>query len=249
MTERKIIAASCALKELTESGQFEGHAAAFNLDLQNDRIRRGAFVETIAESGGRWPVLFGHDTGRVVGFSTEAAEDSKGLYVRGEFTLTSDEGRNAYETVKHAQKLKQPFGLSIGYRIRGEDGATFDEQTGIRTLKNVDVMEFSAVPLPANPKARMTGVKDLSEVRGWTLRDFENHLREAGFSLQTARAIASHSYEAIVSQREASGESKDDEVREARALMSWVAKETFLLKEMGIPLVRDSLGEGVSPER
>jgi hypothetical protein len=81
------------------------------------------------------------------------------------------------------------------------------------------------------------------------LPDFENHLREAGFSLQTARAIASHSYEAIVSQREASGESKDDEVREARALMSWVAKETFLLKEMGIPLVRDSLGEGVSPER
>ena len=43
-----------------------------------------------------------HNTGRVVGFSTAAEEDSKGLRVEGEFTFASDEGRNAYATVKHA---------------------------------------------------------------------------------------------------------------------------------------------------
>jgi HK97 family phage prohead protease len=224
MTERKIIAASCALKELTESGQFEGHAAAFNLDLQNDRIRRGAFAETIAESGGRWPVLFGHDTGRVVGFSTHAEEDSKGLYVRGEFTLTSDEGRNAYETVKHAQRLKQPFGLSIGYRIR-ENGAELDTRTGLRVLHDLDVLEFSLAAIPANPKARMTGVK----ADDWTIRDLEQYLRDGGLSKEAAIAIAAGGFKAL--DRRDADEGKSDEMREAHSLMSWVARESFLLKE------------------
>src|SRR5262245_58944172 len=160
MSERKIFNAPFALKELTETGQFEGWAAVFsNIDRQGDIIRKGAFAESIAESGGgRWPVLFSHDSGRCCGFSTAASEDSKGLFVRGEFTLDSDEGRNAAATCRHAQSLGQKFGLSIGYRIRGKDGATFDPETNVRTLRNIEVLEFSVCPIPANDRARLAHV-------------------------------------------------------------------------------------------
>src|SRR5512145_263773 len=195
--ERKVIACSFAFsKELTETGQFEGHAAVFgNVDLQGDKIKRGAFAETIEESGGRWPVLMAHNTGRVVGFSSGAEEDSKGLKVAGEFTLASDEGRNAYATAKHAAELGQKFGLSIGYSVRGEDGASYDENTNVRTLKNLTVYEFSLAAVPANPRARIAAVK--AAAGEMTIREFEEFLRESGFSKDAACAIASRGFKAV----------------------------------------------------
>jgi HK97 family phage prohead protease len=226
--ERKIIACSFAFsKELTEAGQFEGHAAVFgNIDLQGDKIKRGAFAETIEESAGRWPVLMAHSLGRVVGFSTGAEEDSKGLKVAGEFTLDSDEGRNAYATARHAAKLGQKFGLSIGYAIRGENGASYDESTNVRTLKNLTVYEFSLAAVPANPRARIAAVKELEDIHDWTIREFEKYLRESGFSKEAARAIASRGFKAF--DRSEADETPDDEG--ARALMSAVARESILLK-------------------
>lgn len=185
--ERKILACAFTFaKELTEAGQFEGHAAVFgNVDLQGDRIKRGAFKESIEESGGRWPVLFGHNTGRVVGFSITAEEDTKGLRVVGEFTLASDEGRNAYATAKHAAQLGQKFGLSIGYGVR-KDGADYDEETGIRTLKNLTVYEFSLAAIPANPRARIASVKDCA-----TVREVEHYLRSLGLDAGESRRLIS----------------------------------------------------------
>ena len=221
-TERKVIACSFAFtKELTEAGQFEGHAAIFgNIDLQGDKIKRGAFAESIEESGGRWPVLMAHNTGRVVGFSTGAEEDSKGLKVAGEFTLDSDEGRNAYATARHAMRLGQKFGLSIGYSIRGEDGASFDENTGIRTLKNLTVWEFSLASLPANPRARMTAVKGADS---WTIREFEEHLRDVGFSQAEAKRIASAGFNASGQRDVESG------LTAARDIMAALYYKQFLL--------------------
>jgi hypothetical protein len=125
----------------------------------------------------------------VVGFSTGAEEDSKGLKVAGEFTLDSDEGRNAYAVARHAAKLKQPFGLSIGYALRGENGATFDEATGVRTLKNLTVYEFSLASVPANVRARMTAVKSLDDCA--TVRDVEQWMREQGATGDQARRLIS----------------------------------------------------------
>lgn len=188
-SERKIIACPFALKELTEAGQFEGHAAVFgNVDLQGDRIERGAFTKAIAESGGKWPVLFGHNSGRVVGFSTGAEEDAKGLRVTGEFTLDSDEGRNAYATAKHAAQLGQKFGLSIGYGVR-KNGADFDEESGVRTLKDLKVYEFSLAAIPANPRARIANVKELADCG--TVREVEAWLKARGATGDEARQMIS----------------------------------------------------------
>jgi HK97 family phage prohead protease len=218
-SESKVIECAFALKELTETGQFEGHAAVFgNVDLQGDRIKRGAFAETIAESAGRWPVLFGHNTGRVVGFSTTAEEDTKGLRVEGEFTLSADEGRNAYATAKHAAGLGQKFGLSIGYGVR-EGGADYDADTGIRTLKNLTVYEFSLAAIPANPRARIAHVKDLDACR--TVRDVERILCSLGLSDTEAKHLIS----LCKGQRDA--DSRDALEREAEERQARIESELF----------------------
>jgi HK97 family phage prohead protease len=185
--EKKAFVCELAFKEVTEDGQFEGHAAVFgNVDLGGDRIKRGAFTRTLAETGGKWPVLMGHMMARPVGFSTGGEEDSKGLLVRGEFTLGADDGRNAYALAKHAAKLKQPFGLSIGYGV-GKDGAKFNSDTGVRDLSDLDVYEFSLAAVPMNPRARVARVKAAGE--RYTEREIEGILRDAGFSISETKCL------------------------------------------------------------
>lgn len=186
---------------IDKDGQFEGHAAIFgNIDLQGDRIMRGAFADTLRETKGRWPILMAHRLDSVIGFSTHAEEDSKGLFVQGELTLGSTAGRDAYESMKHALSLRQRPGLSIGYRVRGEDGAEMNDRRGIRILKNLDVMEFSLAAVPANPEARTLRIKSVAE---WTEREFEEHLRDAGLSREAAKRFVLRGYGGLNDQRDA----------------------------------------------
>lgn len=189
MPETKQFTCSFEFKELTENGQFDGHAAVFgNVDLQGDRIKRGAFARTLEATRGRWPILMGHLMSRVVGFSLGAEEDAKGLAVTGEFTMDSDEGRNAYATARHAARVKSPLGLSIGYGI-GKDGAKFNSESGVRDLTDLDVYEFSLAAVPANPRARVGRVKAAGAL--WTVRECEEILRDAGFSQSEAKCLIS----------------------------------------------------------
>jgi uncharacterized protein len=168
-------------------GRFSGLASTFgNVDLQDDRMMRGAFTDTLKESKGLVPVLMGHIGSRIVGFVVEAAEDSKGLHVTAEFTLDSDEGRNAYAITKHAAKLGHKLGLSVGYQIR-PDGSKM-EANGVRQLLAVNLFEVSIAAIPANPRARITGVKaeDIS-----TISEVEDALRDAGFSRNEAKTLVS----------------------------------------------------------
>src|SRR4029079_7692273 len=185
--ERKVLSCEISFKELAEDGQFEGHAAIFNnIDLGGDRIKRAAFKRTIEETGGKWPVLMGHLMARPVGFSTGAEEDSKGLKVYGEFTLGSDDGRNAYALPKHAARLRQPFGLSIGYGIP-EGGSKYNGETGVRDLTDITVHEFSLAAGPLNPRARIGTVKAAGEPL--SEREIEAILRDVGLSQNDAKCI------------------------------------------------------------
>ncbi len=179
---------------VSDTGVFEGYASTFNnVDLQGDIVQPGAFTATLKKSRGIVPILMAHSSGRPVGYGLEAAEDEKGLWVKGQFTVGSDDGRNAYETIKHAVDVGHKFGLSIGYRIP-DKGSEWDESTGVRKLKKIDLLEYSLAAVPANPQARVTGVKSDSE---WTIREFEKHLRDVGFSVQAARTITSRGFAAI----------------------------------------------------
>jgi len=175
-------------------GKFEGYASTFgNRDLQGDIVEKGAFAETLRVNGGRVPILMGHVMQRIVGFGTHAEEDPKGLRVEGEFTLDSDEGRNAYAIARHASKVGHKLGLSIGYRPR-KDGVEWDEATGVRRLKSLDLYEYSLAAIPANPRARISRVKSVGE---WMPRDIEEILREAGVPKEAARGIVAKGFNAL----------------------------------------------------
>lgn len=214
------------LKQLAddEPGTFEGYVSTFrNVDRQRDMVMPGAFDRTLKETRGRVPVLMGHQMSRIVGFGTHAEVDSRGLKVRGQFTLDSDEGRNAYATLKHATLVKHPLGMSIGYMV-AEDGAEYDEARGVRRLKDIDLLEYSIAAVPANERARFTGVKSAL----WTARDFEEYLREAGLSREAAKRFVLRGYSAL-DQRDADGGSHKGadaafaaELRELRDFISLI---------------------------
>jgi HK97 family phage prohead protease len=199
---------SFEVKELSEDGIFTGYAAVYgNKDLGGDVLEREAFAENLTEHKGKVPILFNHSWMRPIGYGLEAKEDDHGLLVVGEFTLDSTDGRDAYATARHAQKRKQPHGLSIGYSIRGEDGAEMRGQ--VRRLKKLNLHEYSMAVFPMNPKARIREVKS-----GATLRECEEYLRGYGMSGSEAKRFLSavevardvSTYAADPPQRDVSGD-------------------------------------------
>ena len=173
------------VKVLDEPGRVEGYASTFsNVDRQGDVMLPGSFTATLRENKGRVPMLYGHLMSKVVGFGIEATEDDKGLKVVGEFTLDSDDGRNAYAIAKHAAKLNNKLGLSIGYGVR-KDGAEWDEAAGVRRLKAVNLYEWSIAPVPANPRASIGRVKGAAA--GMSASELRAVLMQVGFTQAEAR--------------------------------------------------------------
>lgn len=178
-------------------GTLQGYGAVFGIvDSYGDVIERGAFAETLKEweeRGKLPPMLLQHGGGfqgsaddmLPIGKWTKMREDRKGLWVEGElFALDTERGRYIYEGLK-AGVLD---GLSIGFMVRESKLGTKPSEPA-RTLTNIDLWEVSIVTFPANPKARVTGVKAGFTPDEW--RDLEAGLREAGLSRTHARlAIA-----------------------------------------------------------
>jgi hypothetical protein len=75
-------------------------------------------------------------------------------------------------------------GLSIGYNTIDYE---YNNETKIRTLKEVELWEISLVTFPANVNATITGIKAFEEAKN--IREFENVLREAGLSFNQAKYL------------------------------------------------------------
>lgn len=149
-----------------EAGVFEGWAAAYGDpmgagDSYGDVIVPGAFAATLTElraKGQKVPILWQHDSDEVIGVCDpeDMREDDRGLYVKGQLVL---EVARARET-RALMAAGALGGLSIGY------SATLVEQPpkgslAWRILKAIALWEFSAVTFPANPDAKIAGVKAL----------------------------------------------------------------------------------------
>lgn len=184
------------VKEVAEDGTFTGYGSVFGVkDAYDEIVVPGAFSESIEQ---RKPaLLWQHRSGEPIGVYEEVREDSVGLYLKGKLALKTARGAEAYELLK----MNALSGLSIGFVTR-ED--SFDQKTGIRTLKKVDLWEVSLVTFPANDAARVTGVKDISQFT--TLSEVEDCLRDAGFSKSEALAIVAR-VKAIARSDSEAGES------------------------------------------
>ncbi|WP_420133966.1 HK97 family phage prohead protease [Rhodopseudomonas sp.] len=179
-------------KSLTDAGEFEGYASTFgNVDQGGDVVEPGAFIESVvkAKSDGRViPMLWQHDQTEPIGVWKDIAEDSKGLYVKGQLVLENDAtAQRAYGKLK----AKALGGMSIGYAIPAGGATPDDKRRGVMRLSKIDLREISLVTMPMNIQARVTGVKAILDGGALpTVREFEEHLRDAGFSKSLAAAIA-----------------------------------------------------------
>ena len=123
---------------------------------------------------------------------------------------------------KTAIKLIAEFGSLDGLSVSiymASDDYEYDEETGIRHIKNVQEMrEISLCTCPADNNARIITCKssdDLTELK--TVRDLESYLRDAGLPAKDAKALISASKRVIAADNEAAKAQR--EAAEAAAKM------------------------------
>ena len=126
---------------------IEGYASLWGVaDLNGDVVQPGAFADSLAKTGPEGVrMLHGHDASAVVGTWETAAEDARGLFVRGRIEDWSAGARLA-QALSRAGALD---GLSIGYRT-----ARARREGRLRVLSGVDLWEVSLVTFPMLPGAR-----------------------------------------------------------------------------------------------
>lgn len=184
------------LKFLAETGLFEGYASVFDvLDSAGDQIAPGAFKDSLEQwrlQNALPPLLWQHDTGEPIGVWREMFEDDHGLFVRGElFIKDITRAKEAYKLLQE----KVVTGLSIGYRTQE---SYREQETGIRILTKIDLMEVSMVTFPANHHARVSAVKSMFDAGIIpSEREFEAFLREAGLSRKQAKGMIAQGYKSL----------------------------------------------------
>lgn len=186
------------IKSLDEGGILEGYASVFGVqDSDGDVITKGAFSDSI-KSGKQIKMLWQHDAREIIGKWSEIREDDNGLYVKGSLILETQKGREAYALLKAGVLDAMSVGFNI---IEAGDGSRG------RVIEKLDLWEISLVTWGANPEAKITNVKSIT--------DFERFLRDAGYSRKQAKAITSHGYRAAFDQCDV-----DEEQEVAEALKS-----------------------------
>lgn len=181
------------IKAVEKDGFFSGYGSVFGvMDSYREIVAAGAFTDSLsarASKGRKLPVLWQHRSGEPLGVYQKVQEDKVGLYLEGR--LLVDDVARAREA--HAlMKAGAVTGLSIGYYVTDD---SWNEKDRIRTLKAVDLQEVSVVTFPANDEARVETVKTkLQAGQQPTLREFEELLREKGFSRADAEHIAVHGF-------------------------------------------------------
>lgn len=170
-----------------DDGSIEGYGSVFGVkDAYSDIVAKGAFAASLSahKAAGTMPaMLWQHDTDEPIGVWTEMSEDENGLRVKGKLLLEVERGKSAHALLK-AGALR---GLSIGFVSKEW---SYDRDTEVRTVTEIDLWEVSLVTFPANGKATVDSVKAaLDKVA--VPKDAEGILREAGISKADATAFVS----------------------------------------------------------
>lgn len=180
-----------SVKAVSEEGIVEGYGSTFGgaPDSYGDVVMPGAFAESLVrhKREGTMPLLlWGHNSHELpIGNWVDMAEDGKGLWVKGELDLEDPVGQRVHKALKR----KSVRGLSIGYETKAS--RPDPKRQGVTLLEQVELWEVSVVNFPANRRSLVTGVKASLEAGNLpSLPEFEEFLREAGFSKTQAAAIA-----------------------------------------------------------
>lgn len=145
-------------KPESAEGYLSGYLSTFNnADHDGDIIRQGAFTKTLKER--RPKVLYYHDHRDPIGVLMYAKEDNKGLYGVIKLNLETQRGREVYSHYK----MGSMDSFSIGFQL--EKYETIKNAAGYTSfdIKEVKLLEVSAVTFPANELAVVESVKESYE--------------------------------------------------------------------------------------
>jgi HK97 family phage prohead protease len=235
-TDRFGVPFECKFLGDGSAGEFEGYGAVFsNVDGHGDMIAPGAFTASLAthRAKGTMPGMYaehGFFAGTDVlpiGVWKSIEEDDRGLRVKGKLSaLDTDHGRRMRSLMQDGA-LK---GLSIAYKV-AKNGAIYGKDAGEprRTLKQLHLHEISVVQGPSNHLARIDQVKSaLATGELPTLREFEEYLREKGFSWTQATHIAERGFKSLLSRERPAEEAIPPEARNALSHLGSVLKDFAL---------------------
>tara|TARA_B110000971_G_scaffold163369_1_gene167181 strand:- start:1006 stop:2046 length:1041 start_codon:yes stop_codon:yes gene_type:complete len=201
-TELKKLVFESEIKAESSKGIFTGYGSIFgNEDQGNDIMQKGAFTKSLVNRPvSKVKMLYQHKTDEPIGVFTDMYEDSKGLFVKGQLAMGTQKGREAYELLK----MGALDGMSIGFRADPEKQGYNENKRGVRTLKEVDLMEISLVTFPMNESALIETVKGNAK----NIREWEKILREAGGLSRTEAKIGAKALSESLSQRDAGDDNK-----------------------------------------
>lgn len=150
-----------------EEGQFEGYAAVFgNKDSYGDVIAPGAFEETLSADYGAEgkgvPVYWCHDFKdpfKNIGTTITAKEDSRGLRVRVQLDLDTQNAKQTLKLLKEGRVNQMSFGYSVleGAFVESEEHGFYYE------IRKVKLHEVSVVPIGANQETEILAAKSAPE--------------------------------------------------------------------------------------
>lgn len=166
--------------EITKSpsdgtGRFEGYASTWRLDRDNEKFRKGAFLDSIVRwmaAGDMPPLGWNHqltnDPINILGVIESMSEDDRGLKISARLDLTNPRAVKAYEAMLGGA-LKT---MSIGFI-----GEEWHFDGDVRVFTKAEVLEVSLAPVPSNIGAQVTAVKNAKDARAEASQRMRTHLR------------------------------------------------------------------------
>lgn len=184
-------------KAASDGSSFEGYAAVWgNIDRQGDIIAPKALEWAAGRYLKNGPILlWQHNDDWPVGRIDEASEDRFGLKIKARI-IDTNLGMETRKLVKEGVVTA----MSIGYECRksrdlnsreginnylksiGRPADPNAPSYGVRIIEELEIFEVSLVSVPANPEARVTGVKS------YTTADLEECLKRLKAFLRQAKA-------------------------------------------------------------
>jgi HK97 family phage prohead protease len=218
------------IKVAEESGTFSGYGSVFGtVDSYNEVVVPGAFAKSLEKhkAEGTMPaMLWQHRAAEPIGSYTLMREDDRGLYVEGALAKGVRQADEAHILMRMVPPAIR--GLSIGY-IPEED--SFDHESRVTTLTQIDLWEVSPVTFAANADAKVESVR--AALLGQDMpsqREVEILLRDAGFSRRQAKGLLTHGYRGLARRDVGAADSQCDAEEDLDAILYSLMKERGLLQ-------------------
>lgn len=157
----------------SETGEFQGVATAFNILIPgyNEKMMPGSLDRTLKHNEGHVSIFKNHDINRQIGFGIGATANQKTFDVTGKLEIEHNAtAREQLALIKMAKDIpKAKMGISIGFRTIQESMEKVKGQS-IRLIEEIDLMEYSLTPFPANPKSWVTKTRSATDI-AYAIRD------------------------------------------------------------------------------